>query len=170
MFNTFLRVISSKTRVAALVLLPPLWFAIFIFIPVLTIPGNDLQFQLSIFLKRDYVLMAVLAILVTIFLILQIELFRQHRGIREKFTVLAKSGAGGSAAVLAAIVGTAACASCVAVLIGFLGTGTVLAVIQYRWYIFALAILIMLFSIFLTIRHLSGSCPACEQARQEERR
>lgn len=136
------------------------WYALFIGIPVLIIPWNSLTFQLSIFTPRDYILMGVLAMLTSLFAVIQIELFRRHRR-HQRYRRIGVGGAGGAVGVLAAILGTAACTQCVAVILGFLGFGTVLTIVRFRWYVVVLAIAFMITSIILTLRHLEKPCERC---------
>lgn len=137
-------------------------FGLYLFLPVWTIPGNTLRFQLSIFLTRDWVLMGLLAVLTGLLLVLQVDLFRRHKGLRARLAVVGKGGAGSVAGLLAAVLGTAACSSCVAAVLGFLGVGTVLGLIQYRRWVVLGASIVMLVAIHLTLRHAAGRCPDCE--------
>jgi len=158
--KTIARIFRLRTNVLLLSFLTVGWYMVFVGIPVLTIPGNSLIFQLSIFTGRDYALMAVLALLASFFTVIQIELFRRHRG-RLRVQAIGKVGAGGVSAILAAILATAACSSCVAAILGFLGFGSVLTILQYRWYVVLLAIAFMLISIIFTLRHLEKPCEKC---------
>jgi len=153
-------VLKTKINLLIFVVVAIVFFGLFVIIPVTTIPGNSLAFQLSIFMGRDYVLMAVLALLASLFTVTQIELFRRHRG-RLRVQAIGKVGAGGVSATLAAILATAACSSCVAAILGFLGFGTVLTILQYRWYVVLLAIAFMLISIIFTLRHFEKPCERC---------
>lgn len=164
--STFKQVLTRRGNLVTLLVLSALLFAMFLLVPVWTIPGNTLAFQISIYLPRDYVLTGFLAGVTGLFLVLQTDLFRQHRGLRAKLGLVGKGGAGSAAGILAAILGTAACASCVAVLLGFLGIGTVFALIRYRWFVVVGAIVLMLISIGLTLKHLAGRCPQCEMRPQ----
>ncbi|MBI4426343.1 MAG: hypothetical protein HY567_02095 [Candidatus Kerfeldbacteria bacterium] len=158
--KTIARIFRLRTNVLLLLFLTVGWYMVFVGIPVLTIPGNSLAFQLSIFTDRDYVLMAGLALLASLFTVIQIELFRRHRG-GKRWQAIGKAGAGGASATLAAILASAACSSCVAAILGFLGFGTVLTIIQYRWYVVLVAIVFMLISIIFTLRHLDKPCEKC---------
>lgn len=161
-------VLARGGNLIAFITLSLILFAVFLLIPVWTIPGNTVDFQFSLYLPRDYLLTGLLALLTALFLVLQVELFRQHRSLRARLALVGKGGAGGAAGLLAAILATAACASCVAVLLGFLGTGVLFALLQYRWYVVLGASLIMLASIALTLRHLSGRCPECSRLPETE--
>lgn len=158
--KTITRIFQLRTNVLFLLFLAVGWYMVFVGIPVLTIPGNSLVLQLSIFTGRNYTLMAVLALLASFFTVTQIELFRRHRG-RLRVQAIGKVGAGGVSATLAAILATAACSSCVAAILGFLGFGTVLTILQYRWYVVLLAIALMLISIIFTLRHFEKPCKNC---------
>jgi len=59
------------------------FFALFIAIPVFTIPGNDLAFQLSIFRTRDYALMIFLAVLVGLNFAMQAYIWKKQKERRD---------------------------------------------------------------------------------------
>jgi len=158
--KTIARIFRLRTNVLLLSFLTVGWYMVFVGIPVLTIPGNSLIFQLSIFTGRDYVLMAVLALLASLFTVTQIELFRRHRG-GMRFQAIGKVGAGGAAGTLAAILATTACSSCIVAILGFLGFGTVLTILRYRWYVALVAIVFILISIIFTLRHFEKPCEKC---------
>lgn len=87
-----------------------IFFALFVTIPVFTIPGNSFGFQLSIFRTQDYVLMALLAILVGLhaaFLAFDWRVRREARQIQK----MTQGAATGTLGIFGAVVGTAACAS-----------------------------------------------------------
>ena len=137
-----------------------IFFALLITIPLITIPGNDLIFQLNIFRTRDYFIMAFLATLVGLNLVFQIYSFQQKRG-QENLAQSATAGATtGIMGVFAGIVGTAACASCLASLFGLigLGTGSVFFVLQNQSYFLIGAIAVMLISLYYAARKINKVC------------
>ncbi|MBI2671420.1 hypothetical protein HYX16_00640 [Candidatus Woesearchaeota archaeon] len=74
-----------------------------------------------------------------------------------------RTAVGGGSAVVAALFGTASCASCLVAVLGFLGIGTVFFLVEYQWFIVGLAILIMLVSLYLTSLKLNGVCNSCKK-------
>ena len=100
-------VLSRKTYLFTFLAFTPLAFFIFVFIPTVTIPGNSIDFQLSIFTTRDYVLLSVLSLLTGLFLVMQIFMLRNSLNNKARLTTIGKGGIGGYAAVVASVFGTA---------------------------------------------------------------
>jgi hypothetical protein len=159
-----IRTVIKKRNYALLVfIVAVLFFSLFILIPVITTPGNDFQFQLSIFRTRDYFLMAFLAVLVGLNFALQIYSFAQ-RNKQQKFSQPAMEGiAAGVSGVFGAVVGTAACASCLASLFGLigLGTGSVFFVLQNQFYFLIGTIALMLVLLYFGARRAKRICDSC---------
>lgn len=139
-----------------------IFFALFIIIPVFTIPGNDLAFQLSIFRKQDYFLMTFLALLVGLNLAFQVYIFKQQRTQNTAQSV-AGGAISGVSGIFGAIVGTAACASCLALLFGLigLGTGSVFFVLKNQSYFLLGAVVLMVISIYFSSRKINKVCTSC---------
>lgn len=158
------KTVIKKPNYALLVFIAAmLFFGLFILIPVITIPGNSFQFQLSIFGTRDYVLMAFLAVLVGLNFALQIYSFAQ-RNKQQKFSQPEMGGiAAGVSGVFGAVVGTAACASCLASLFGLigLGTGSVFFVLQNQSYFLIGTIVLMLVLLYFGARRVKRICDSC---------
>lgn len=133
------------------------FFLLSVLLPVITIPGNTVPFQLSIYTGRDYILLTILALLAGLHGALLARSWQQRRAR------LALSGAAsGASGLFAAIVGTAACSSCIAALFSLLGlgTGSVLFVLQYRALFLAAAVAIMLVSLYFAARNTRVCCSA----------
>lgn len=148
------------------------FFALFVFIPVATTPGNTLVFQLSIFRVQDYFLMILLALLVGLNFSMNIYAWRKSKRFdyvqRKQSANISQSAASGAAAgfggVFASIVGTATCASCLAFLFGIvgLGIGSVAFVLKYQTFFLLGAIVLVLFSLYFTARKVNRHCASCE--------
>lgn len=138
------------------------FFALFIVIPLITIPGNDLMFQLKIFRISDYFLMIFLAILVGLNLALQVYSFKQKRA-RNITQSVAGGAISGVSGIFGAIVGTAACASCLASLFGLvgLGTGSLFFVLKNQQLFLFGAITFMLISLYFAARKVNKVCISC---------
>jgi len=170
MFNLILqfylvtkRVLASRSRFFIFAITTIAFFALFIIIPLITIPGNDLMFQLNIFRTRDYFIMAFLAILVSLNLIFQIYSFQQkqeQKNLAQSATAGATTGIMG---IFAGVVSTAACASCLAALFGLigLGTGSVFFVLKNQSYFLIGAIALMLVSLYFAARKVNKVCKSC---------
>lgn len=139
-----------------------LLFAFLVVLPVFTIPGNTLQFQLETFRVQDYVLMLLLSLLAGLNFSLYWFAAKQNKtdSTAQSIAGSMTSGAGG---IFAAIVGTASCASCLAAafaLVG-LGTGSVFFVLNNQSYFLLGSIALMLLSFYFAVRKVSRICTSC---------
>ena len=71
---------------------------------------------------------------------------------------MAQGGGGVFAALFGGLLATAACSSCIAAILGFLGAGTVFFVLRNQPWVVAIAILIFLISIYFTAKKVMGEC------------
>jgi len=154
-------ILSEKRYLLSFLALVPLIFPFFVYIPVRSIPGNSLKFQLSIFSQRDYILTALFSILASIFLIMQVFVLRNKSTSRTVLASIGSGGIGGYVATIGAIFGTAACASCLFAIVGFLGASTVFTLLKYQWYVVSSAIVILLISIYFLSKKVNGICESC---------
>jgi len=154
-------VLQERISLFIFVIVTIVFFGLFISIPVTTIPGNTIVFQLSIFTARDYVLMVFLAILSGLNFAMQVFSWRQRRSARSQAVV--QGAATGLLGVFGAVVGTAACASCLAslfTLVG-LGAGSVFFVLQNRIYVLVGAIIAMIVALYCAARNVNTVCVSC---------
>jgi hypothetical protein len=146
-------------------LLCPFVFSLFVLIPVRAIPGNDLKFQLSIFTLRDYAVLIALTLLIALSLTMQMYLFRRTKTSRKKTAALSGgvTGVAGSfSGVLATVFATASCSSCAAALLGFLGSGAVLFLVENRWWMTLATTTLLLISLYVSAKKVLGVCVRCE--------
>lgn len=153
--------LSKKWYLLGFLALIPLAFLFFVYIPVKTIPGNSLEFQLSIFSQRDYILTILFSILVSLFLMMQIFVIRNATNAKNVATSIGAGGVGGYVAVIGAMFGSAACSSCLFAILGFLSISTVYTLLTYQWYIVSAAIFILLISIYFLSKKVNGVCESC---------
>ena len=83
--------------------------------------------------------------------------------MKERMKTVGEGGAGVYAAIMGGLLATAACSSCFAALLGFLGAGSVLFVAKYNLYVGAAAILLMSISLFFAARRVNGECKTCDK-------
>lgn len=140
-----------------------IFFGLFITIPVITIPGNNFLFQLSIFRSRDYLLMIFLALLVGFNFTFQMYIWRQRRTNQNLSQPVSLGTASGVLGIFGAIAGTAACASCLAVLFGLigLGAGSVFFVLKNQSYFLFGTIALMLISFYYLAQKVNKACTSC---------
>ncbi len=134
-------------------------FILFTLIPILTVNGNTVTTQLEIFTVRDYVIIALLSGLYSLFIAMQVYVMRQKKKVSSVGTTIG----GGLGALFAGIAGTAFCASCLAPLFALfgIGFGGVIFVLQYRFYFVTGIIFLMLTAIYLTSRKIQKNCDTC---------
>jgi hypothetical protein len=156
-------VFGERKYFLVFILLSVIFFSLFIVIPLITIPGNDLMFQLHIFRTRDYSLMAFLAILVGTNLALQVYNWQKQRVKQKLSRAVTKGVSSGVFGIFGAVVGTAACASCLASLFSFigLGTGSVFFVLKNQTLFLLGAIVAMLVSLYFVSRKINKMCHSC---------
>ena len=154
-------VLTAKNYLLIFFVLSPVIFFIFVLVPVVAIPGNDFAFQLSVFALKDYVLLSVLAPLISLVIAMHIFVFRRNKNIRENIKSAGVGAAGSYSGIIATVFATASCSSCVAVLFGFLGTGAVFFAVENRWLFVSLAIGLMLVSLYFIARKINKVCVSC---------
>jgi len=154
-------VLSKKWYLFSFLALVPLVFLFFVYIPVRSIPGNSLEFQLGIFSHRDYTTLTIFSLLTSLFLIMQAFIFRNSLNSKDKLVSLGKGGIGGYVAIIGSIFGTASCSSCLAALFGFLGFNTLLFLVERQWYIVSGAIILLLISLYFVSKKINGICDIC---------
>lgn len=138
--------------------------ALFVAVPVWSVPGNDVSFQLSLFTFGNWILFAVLAFLVALLLVMQVFIFRRARSAAAKAKNLGNTvgGAiGAYAGILGGVFATASCSWCVAAVFGFLGTGAVLFIAQNQLWTVLAAIGIMLISLYFASLSVVRECRDC---------
>lgn len=156
------QVLSQKLYLLGFFILIPFTFFLFVIIPVYTIPGNSLNFQLGLFTERDCFLLVILSILVSLFITMQIFIFKNAISAKDKATSLIKGGVGGYAAVTGSVFATAACSSCLFALFGFLGFSTLIFLLERQWYIVSVAIILLTVSIYFASKKINGICKSCQ--------
>lgn len=158
------KVLAEKIYLLLALFMAAFFFGVFIFIPLVTIPGNDLRFQLSIYSRENYILMTSLAILIGITFTMQIYTARKQLILRKSLPpVLQGAVLSGASGIFGSIVGTASCASCLASLFGFigLGTGSVFFVLKNQSYFLFGAVVLMLISLYFAARKINRVCSSC---------
>ena len=162
MNNTYLAIkttLGVRKNFLIFLIVTVVFFGLFVAIPVITIPGNTILFQLSIFTTRDYLLMIALATLVGLNFAMQVFIWKQGRNTQ----AATQGAASGLLGVFGAVVGTAACASCLASLFALigLGTGSVFFVLKNQSLFLWGAILFMLIALYFSAKQVNKTCTSC---------
>jgi hypothetical protein len=137
-------------------------FWVMLYIPIRTIPGNDLAFQISILTPKDWFLFIVLPALTALSIVMNVYILSKKRSAQDSVVMVGQGGTGFLSGVIASVFGTASCASCVASIFGFLGVGGVFFLVEHRTIITTGAIFLMLISLYFTSRKVLGICDNCK--------
>jgi hypothetical protein len=158
-YNSSKEMLSKKPYFLSFLLLILLMFALYVIIPVFSIPGNTILFQLSIWEFKDYAVIIPLSFLVALMITMQVYVFKQKK--KNTMRETGKSVVGGYSGIVAGVFGTASCSSCVAAIFGFLGTGGVLFLVRYQGYVVAISLILVLLSLYLSSISLQKECKIC---------
>lgn len=165
-YNAAIQVFVERKYIFIFLSFALFFFALFVFIPVATAPGNTLAFQLSalsFFRAQDYFLMIFFALLAGLNFSMNIYAWRKQKQTANIYKSVASGATVGFGGIFAAIVGTATCVSCLAYLFGImgLGIGSVVFILKYRTFFLLGAIVLILFSLYLTARKVNKACNSC---------
>lgn len=159
--HAFLEVFKDKRYFFGFILLSVLIFWLLVFIPVRSIPGNDLLFQLSIMSKAEYLLLISLSLLTSISLAMNFYLWTHQRSKKLGLFIFGQGGVGITSGIIASVFGAATCSACLTFIFGLLGVGGVLFLLDYRVHITVFAIVILLLSLYFTSQKILGICKYC---------
>ncbi|MCH8986854.1 hypothetical protein IIA94_01655 [Patescibacteria group bacterium] len=134
--------------------------SLYTYIPIRVVAGNDLAFQLSLLGPQDFILLGFLSLLNALFITMQVYSIRMTRSA---VSGIGKGIGGSFGALFAGIAGSAFCASCLVPLFAFFGIGFsgVILTLQYRFYIVAAIVALMLVAMYLTSKKIVGACEDC---------
>ncbi len=157
-FKSIKKVISRKNYFILFSSISLVFVALLIFIPVFVIPGNSLILQLKIFTPLNYLTIFLFSSLVGLMISMQVYNYKLKKSINK----IGGGIFGGTSGFIAGIFGTASCASCVAVIFGFLGTGTVFFLVEKQLYVMSISLIFLLLSIYLTSLSINKNCEKCK--------
>ncbi|MDE2078919.1 MAG: hypothetical protein KGI73_00880 [Patescibacteria group bacterium] len=140
--------------------LTALLIAAYLFLPVWLTPGNTLAFQLGLFTTRDYLLFLFLSASTALLMLMQVFVFVRSR--RARIGAVGQGSVGLASALFAGLLATAACSSCIAAVIGFLGAGSVFFVVGHQWYFVYGGIALVLVGLYFSARRVQVYCEDCE--------
>lgn len=140
--------------------LTTIFIAAYILLPVWLTPGNTLAFQISLLRPRDYILFLVLSAVTALLILMQAFLFLRSK--KGRAGAVGQGGVGAFSALFGGLLATAACSSCIAAILGFLGAGSIFFILQNQPYIVAIAIALVLVGLYFSARRVQGYCESCE--------
>ena len=159
----FKSVLALKTSRVVFTLFFVFFLSLFILLPVLTITGNTLEYQLLLLWWNDYLLMAVFAVLASLNVTLQFYNFKQRRQRSDIPKSFVRSVGSGTLSIFGGILGTMKCVSCFAVLLGFLGigSGVTFFIVKNQSIFLGAAILLLLLSLYFEATRVKKMCAQC---------
>lgn len=159
-------ILGDRVYSAVFIIIAAAVFVILFQIQVKTIPGNDVLFQAQIFGPKDWLLLASIAVLNSLFITTQIHIYRLRKTRRGTLanmgSGLTTGSLGTSSGILASVFGTATCSLCVGAIFGFLGSNTVLFLVNHRDLITVATIGLLLLSLRITVKRFNTACQACK--------
>lgn len=143
------------TAAVALIML-----ALYILLPVVTIPGNNIPLQLSILEPLGIIVMMLLSASIGLLVSMQIYSYKMAK---QKAALNAGQGAAtGFTSIVSAIFSTASCTSCMAAIFPFLSSGTILFLAERQWYVVGITFALVLISLYITSKNVVNGCKSCE--------
>lgn len=130
------------------------------YVPIFLTPGNSFKFFLHITPWWSLLLLGVLAMLMGLLVAMQMYVWQRMRHVQ-----LSSMGAGlgaGFSSFISGIFSSATCAACVSALFSFLlPPAGVLLLLEYRWWITAAGLGLVIFSLLLTSKRIVNNCQNC---------
>lgn len=134
-------------------------------IQVVTTPGNSVSFQLKLYQLKDWFLLGMVSMVNSLFIVMQVYLYKLQKANAKNTNLLggiAVGSVGTSSGILTSIFGTATCSLCVSALFGFLGSNTVIFMVNNKDWITIGALFVLTISLILTSRRLTTTCEVCK--------
>lgn len=137
-------------------------FAMMFSIPVRAVPGNTVSAQAGLFMFYDYAVMAVFSVLTALMLTMQFFIIRSELQTKKvKGRSVLAGGVGLLGALISVLFASATCVFCLGAFVGLLGFSLITTLLMWRWYIVAVATLILLGSLYLSARRINRGCEVC---------
>ena len=137
-------------------------FAAYMFIPVWTTPGNSIEFQLSLLRTQDFIVFFALSVVTSLLTTMQVFLFVKNKETKSRLGTAGTGSVSLSSALFGGLLATAACSSCIAAIVGFLGAGSVFFILDYQIYFVSAAFILVAGGAYYTARRVNGYCEDCE--------
>ncbi len=154
LFKSVREVINKKNYFILFLMVTLGFITLFISISVFATPGNSVALQLKIFTPLNYLTIFIFSSLVGLMFSMQVYNYKIKKSLKK----VGEGIFGGLSGFAAGIFGTASCASCIAVIFGFLGTGTVFFLVEKQVYVMSVSLIFLLLSIYLTSLSINKNC------------
>ena len=140
--------------------LTAIFIAAYLLLPIWLTPGNTLSFQLSLLRPSDYILFFVLSAVTALLILMQAFIFLRSK--KGRAGAVGQGGVGAFSALFGGLLATAACSSCIAAILGFLGAGSIFFILENQPYFVYGAIALVLLGLYFSARRVQGYCEDCE--------
>ncbi len=154
-------VLQEKNYRNGFIALSILMFAAYIVLPVVLTPGNSIGFQLHLLRPIDFVVFVLLSTVTALLMVMQLYVHNRAKK-KQVLATAGKTGVSLSSAIFGGLLATAACSSCIAGLLGFLGAGSVLFIVENQLPFVIGAISIVLIGLYFTSKRVNNACSSCE--------
>lgn len=161
-FNGVMSILKMKKYAIAWMVCSLGIFAILFYLPVKLIRGNDLLFQASLLKLSDYLLLLFFSLLSGLSIVMNVRIWQNKKSRVKSIKNAAVGSIGTSSGLLASLFIAPTCSLCIGGLFSFLGAGSVLFLVEKRWFVITGGLALLLLSIVFSARVLSGSCAACK--------
>jgi len=159
-FSASKSVLENKSYKLWFLGLIAIFIVAYIFLPVWLTPGNTLAFQLSLLRPSDYILFLVLSAVTALLVLMQAFLFLRSK--KDRAGAVGQGGVGVFSALFGGLLATAACSSCIAAVLGFLGAGSIFFILENQLYFVYGAIALVVLGLYFSARRVQGYCKSCE--------
>ena len=153
-------VFSSKKYIVLFIATSIAALSLYLWFQVQAVPGNDIAFQIAITPWWGFLLWALFAIATGLLITMNVFVFKNLRRVHVKEA--GGTVVGSASGFIASVFSSATCASCVSSLFGFLGFGSVLLLLEYRWHILVASIAIIAVSLYFVSKRINGECANCK--------
>lgn len=155
-------VLNKWTYQVAFAVLTISLIALYISIPVATIPGDTLSFQMGLYTPTEFVLFALLSLTTSLLILFQVFIFSHLHEEKNKGQIFAQGGVGILSGLFAGVLTSITCVPCVIGFLGIFGSiETILVISEYQTYFAVAALFIVLLGIYYTSLRVTNQCKAC---------
>lgn len=154
-------VLREKKYLNGFIALSTAIFLAYILLPVALTPGNSLVFQLSLLRPIDFIAFVVLSTATALLMMMQLYVHNRSKK-KQALATAGKTGVSLSSAIFGGLLATAACSSCIAGLLGFLGAGSVFFIVENQMPFVIGAIGIVVIGLYFSTKRVNEHCNSCD--------
>ncbi|MDO8627292.1 MAG: hypothetical protein Q7K42_02405, partial [Candidatus Diapherotrites archaeon] len=157
--SAFFQILNSRKYFLSWVLLSFAFLGFYIYVPIVTTPGNDFFFQLAITPPELLLLTILLAFLTGLLVAMQLFIFFRLKKLGMDSAVSGLSGV--LSGIVAGLFASVSCAACVNAFLAFLGATTIGILLEARIEVIVLSTLIVLAGIYFASKRITDNCEDC---------